>query len=100
MSRLQKTLARIAVLSLAVLPVPTLAQVTTATILGTVRDGSGAAVSNASVTIRQEETGYTRTVLSGEDGSFLAPLLPVGPYSVTAERPGFNRYTQRGIILE
>src|SRR5437867_8645368 len=100
MCRLGKMLAFATILSLAVLSVPALAQVTTGTILGTVRDNSDANIPSASITITQENTGYTRTVLSGEDGSFLAPLLPVGAYSVTAKRPGFTRYTQRGITLE
>jgi hypothetical protein len=80
--------------------VPAFAQVTTATILGTVRDLSGATIPGASVTITQENTGYTRSVVSAEDGTYVAPLLPVGAYSVTVERPGFARYTQPGITLE
>src|SRR5262245_12007986 len=100
MSCLGRRLVFAAVLSFPVLSVPALAQVTTATILGTVRDHSGATIPSVSITITQENTGYVRTVLGGEDGSFLAPLLPVGAYSVTAECPGFTRYTQRGITLE
>src|SRR4051794_14810055 len=99
MSRLGRMLFAAAAF-LPVLSVPALAQVTTATILGTVRDLSGAAIPGASVTITQENTGYSRAVVSAEDGTYLAPLLPVGAYSVTVERPGFARYTQRGITLE
>src|SRR5690349_9239807 len=100
MSRLGRILAFAVVVSLPVISVRMSAQVTTATILGTVRDLSGAALPGASVTITQEATGYSRAVISSEDGTYLAPLLPVGTYSVTVERPGFARYTQRGITLE
>ena len=76
------------------------AQVTTAAINGSLRDSTGAAVEGASVTVRNDDTGYTRTVQSGSDGSFQAPLLPLGPYTITAEKTGFSRYVQRGVRLE
>ena len=52
------------------IPIVASAQITTATIVGTVSDSSGAAVASASVTARNTETGLTRTVVSGEDGAF------------------------------
>jgi hypothetical protein len=65
MSRLWKAFAYSSVVLLWVLSYPVAAQVTTGTILGTVRDASGAPISNTTVTITQEETGYARSVLSG-----------------------------------
>ncbi len=79
---------------------PVHGQVTTASITGSTQDSSGALVPGVTVTIRNDETGYTRSVQSGAGGSFQAPLLPLGPYTVSAEKPGFSRYVQRGVTLE
>jgi len=76
------------------------AQVTTGTIVGTVRDSSGAAIDGVTLTVLNEATGLIRSLVSDSSGDFLAPLLPIGPYSVTAEKPGFSRYVQRGITLQ
>jgi hypothetical protein len=70
------------------------------TILGVVKDASGAVVSEATVTIANIETGLSRTVPSGADGAFRAPALPVGRYDLRIEKTGFNAEVQRGLILE
>ena len=49
-----------------------------ASIEGEVRGPNGKAVPNASVRITATATGYTRTLATRGDGSFVAPLLPVG----------------------
>ncbi len=54
------------------IPLAAVAQVTTATIVGTVTDPGGATVPGAQVTARNVDTGLTRTVTSGEDGSLPA----------------------------
>jgi len=66
------------------------AQVVGATINGVVRDSSGAAIAGATVTVRQAETGATRTLTTDGEGRFFAPSVPVGPYTVTAEHEGFS----------
>jgi hypothetical protein len=76
------------------------AQVTTAAINGSVRDSSGAPLERVAIRVSNDETGYARSMVSGSDGSFHAPLLPLGPYTVTAEAAGFSRYVQRGVRLE
>src|SRR6266446_4046483 len=75
------------------------AQSFTATITGTVRDASGAAVPESTVTLRHVDTGQTRTVQSDIRGAYSAPSLAVGEYEVTAERMGFRREVRRGINL-
>ena len=60
------------------------------TILGVVTDSSGAAVPGATVTIKNVDTGLTRTVTTTDDGSYSAPELPIGNYSVTVEKSGFK----------
>ena len=71
----------------------------TATILGTVRDTSGALIPGVSITIKHTDSGLTRTVTSSETGNYAAPALPVGPYEVTAMIPGFKQQIRSGINL-
>src|SRR5437879_4536572 len=59
------------------------AQVTTATLLGTVKDSSGAAVPNAGVSAKNLATGLARSVTTGDDGNYVISNLPAGHYSVT-----------------
>src|SRR5207302_3836912 len=73
---------------------------TTATIVGTVTDASGAVVPNVSITVTSSGTGLTRKTLSSQSGNYAVTLLPVGVYSVTAEAAGFKRKTTTGIVLE
>jgi hypothetical protein len=75
------------------------AQMPTATILGTVKDPSGAIVANAKVTLRNTDTNDTRTVNSGTDGSFRANALSVGPYTIRVEGAGFKSSIDNGIVL-
>ena len=79
--------------------IPVLAQVPTGTILGVVKDSSGAVVAGATVTILSPETGYSRTTNTGDDGAYRVPTLPTGHYQVKAERAGFKTETQQGLTL-
>lgn len=76
------------------------AQLPTGTILGTVKDSTGAAVPNATVTIQNTDTGLSRTVTTGPDGSFNVPELATGHYQVQAGHEGFKTATRTGITLE
>ena len=76
------------------------AQTFRGTILGTVSDSSGAAVPGATVTIKNLDTGLTRTVASQDDGSYSAPELPIGNYSVTVEKAGFKSGVVTAIKVE
>jgi len=62
------------------------AQDTSATIGGTVLDPSGAAVSGAKVTITNTDRNQViREVTTETAGTYTAPLLPIGHYSVKVE---------------
>ena len=82
------------------LSVPTNAQTFRGTILGTVTDSSGASVSGATVTVKNTDTGLLRTANTSDDGSFSAPELPIGTYSVTVEKSGFKVGVVNGISVE
>lgn len=76
-----------------------LAQSNDGTISGTVRDGSGAAVSGATVTLTNAANGVARTVTTGEDGLFVSPQLPPGVYTIQVERAGFKKLEQTNVVL-
>jgi hypothetical protein len=75
------------------------AQLPTGTILGTVKDTSGASVPGATVTIQNTDTGQTRTVMTGTDGAYNVPELPTGHYQVQVAQTGFKTGTHTGIDL-
>lgn len=74
-------------------------QVTTGQILGIVQDATKAAVPDARVTVRNLETNATSQLVTGMDGRFRFPQLPVGPYQVEVEKSGFAKYVQGPIVL-
>src|SRR5262249_50858609 len=74
-------------------------QTATSTILGTVKDTSGALVPGVSITVKHTETGLTRTAISSEIGDYNVPLLPVGAYELTTAMPGFKQQVRSGINL-
>ena len=71
-----------------------------AAISGKVEDASGAAVSGATVTVRDVETGATRVVTTDSDGDYRALALPVGLHEVRVEKDGFQAAVRTGIKLD
>ncbi|HLE37951.1 MAG TPA: carboxypeptidase-like regulatory domain-containing protein, partial [Candidatus Acidoferrales bacterium] len=69
-------------------------------ILGTVSDVSGAAVAGAKVTVRNEATGLVRETETSDDGSYTVPELPIGAYTVTVEKAGFQTSVTSGVRVE
>lgn len=59
--------------------------------LGYVRDSSGAALPNATVTLTNQDTAITQTVKTNSEGSYTFVSVVPGPYKVTAEDAGFDR---------
>src|SRR5436309_10646515 len=78
---------------------PVFAQISTATMSGVVRDGTGGLIPGVTVTIKHTETGLTRTLTTAESGGYRMPSLPVGAYEVSAEAPGFRKQVRSGINL-
>src|SRR5579863_474415 len=75
------------------------AQLSTATLNGTVTDNTGALVQGAKVVVVQTETNFTTETVSGQDGLFRVSSLPVGPYVIRVSKDGFSKYEQGGIVL-
>ena len=72
----------------------------TAQINGTVQDASGLAVPGAEIKVTQTATGVVRSAVSGADGSFVLPDLPIGPYLVEVTKEGFSKHVQSGLVLQ
>ncbi|HEY2847217.1 MAG TPA: carboxypeptidase-like regulatory domain-containing protein, partial [Pyrinomonadaceae bacterium] len=90
-----------AIAVLIILPVVALAQITTATIVGTISDPGGAQVPNASVTARNVDTGLTRTAVTGDDGTYRLEFLPIGNYIVeVTPASGFKKAARNGVVLQ
>ena len=69
---------------------PMLAQGVSTQLSGVVTSKDGSPVEGAAVQVRNTETGLTRVVRTDAKGRYLAPILPVGPYSVTITKEGFQ----------
>ena len=74
-------------------------QFTTASFGGTVTDNSGAVVPDATVVIRNPDTGFTQQTATNTNGVFLFSRLPVGVYEVRVTKQGFETYVQSGMTL-
>jgi hypothetical protein len=83
------------------LPVAALyAQVTTATLSGTVTDASSSVIPNATVTLTNTLNNQTRTTVSDGAGLFSFPSVPTGDYQVVIVAAGFQKYTATQVHLD
>jgi hypothetical protein len=78
-------------------PSLSLAQVDRGGIVGLVTDPGGARVPGAQVTVSNLATNQSIAVTTDEQGHYAADLLRIGTYSVTVEKPGFQRAVQSSV---
>jgi len=76
------------------------AQITTATLVGTVTDSTGAVVPGAQVTVTNVDTNASHTATSNAEGGYRIEFLPVGNYRLEVGAKGFKTYRRSGITLE
>ena len=69
-------------------------------ISGTVHDTSGAVVPGVEVAATQTSTGFKRSAITDENGVYVLPNLPIGPYRLEVAKTGFRTYVQTGIDLQ
>jgi Carboxypeptidase regulatory-like domain/TonB-dependent Receptor Plug Domain len=79
--------------------IPANAQVTGATLSGTVTDASGAVISGAQISIKDSATGITHDVTSDTAGLYTAPNLIPGSYEVKVSASGFSTAVQSNLTL-
>ena len=75
------------------------AQGSTASVLGTVTDSSGAVIPNASVQVKNVGTGQTQQASADAQGRYTVADLPIGNYEAQASAQGFQTVVRRGITL-
>jgi hypothetical protein len=76
-----------------------MAQTGSASLAGRVTDESGGALPGVTVTATQNATGFSRSIVTGSDGSYRFASLPIGTYSVNADLSGFATVTTRNVEL-
>ena len=74
---------------------PALAQVEAGTILGVVKDATGAVVPGANVAAKNLSTSAERSTQSGSDGAYLIPGVAAGTYQLTISSKGFQVFSTR-----
>jgi len=84
---------------LIVCPAVVSAQTVFGRISGTVTDSTGAAIAAAKVLVTNNDTQAARSVSTDEHGFFVAENLPIGPYSVSVDHPGFKHAQQSGTFV-
>ena len=78
---------------------PSLAQLQSGRILGTVFDPQRAGIPGATVTVTNLATNIARTVVTDSEGNYVVTPLDPGTYSVSAEVPGFQKTVRDGLVL-
>ena len=78
---------------------PAWAQVTSATVLGTVTDSTGGVLPGVDVTITHLDTNSVRMGLTDDTGRYRVPQLALGAYEVRAELTGFQTAVRQGLNL-
>jgi len=77
-----------------------LGQIDLAMLTGTVTDATGAVVGGAKVVAQHEATGLRREVTTSASGAYVIPQLPIGPYQVSIEAPGFRPVRFDKVVLQ
>ena len=93
--RIALTLLLISLLSLTVS-----AQTFRGTILGTIKDPSGALVTGAKITVKNANTGLERSTTADAEGNYTVAELPIGLYEVRVENAGFVPQVVSNVIVE
>jgi hypothetical protein len=75
------------------------AQSPTGEMAGVVKDPTGAVVPKAEIALVNQNTGERKSAFTNESGEYVAPLLPVGLYTVSAAMAGFRTAEHRDLRL-
>ncbi len=75
-------------------------QLSTGTIIGVVKDPSGAAIPDATVTATNTSTNLPRTGTTGSDGAYRFDAMQPGPYTLTVTKDGFEKSTLTSLTLD
>src|SRR5215472_5548373 len=92
--------SRVAFCIFALLSPTTYAQGLLGAILGTITDASGASVGGTSIKARNVATNLEVATVTRENGLYQIPNLPIGTYTVTISKPGFQTEVHSQIVVQ
>ena len=72
----------------------------TGTISGGVKDSTGGALPGVTVTMTSQDRGFTRSTVTDENGRYVFPAVPIGPYAITATLQGFETASASDNLVE
>ncbi len=98
--QLRRAIPALAVFLAGCLVCPSMKGQATSGISGTVTDSTGSVISGAKVSVTASAKGVLREVTTDSSGHYVAPLLPVGDYTVRVDLPGFQSTEARDIRLQ
>jgi hypothetical protein len=87
-------------LMLGVMAPAVMGQITSATVVGTVRDAQGAVVPGAIVTLTGRGNGVTRTATTDAEGRYNLPNIPPGTVDITVAAQGFAESSRTNVLVE
>jgi hypothetical protein len=96
---MKKWITRLAIVGLFLACGVSSAYAQNAQMTGIVTDASGGVVPGATVTAKNQETGFLRTGVTDGNGGYRLPALPPGRYMLTVELVGFTTETRPDIVL-
>ena len=79
--------------------VPRLHAQVSASITGVITDTSGARVPAAAISVKNVETGASRSSVSDDAGRYQVLALPVGEYEIRVSKAGFQEQIRTGVHL-
>src|SRR5438552_7913240 len=82
------------------LAVPAWSQVQNASLTGLVTDPSGAVVPGVTIIVTSKATNIQQQATTGENGYYLFAALPIGTFTVSAEKAGFKKAVHDEVVLE
>src|SRR6476469_1794004 len=78
---------------------PAHSQVLYGSIVGNVKDPSGAALAGAQVTLTSVETRQSREATTSDEGAYNFATIPTGRYELKIAKPGFGTATESGVMV-
>ena len=97
--KILRTLRLLSVLALLLTPAAPAQTGGGATLVGTIKDATGAVVGGAKVTVTNVATAFVTEITTGSEGNYYVPYLAPGEYRMKVVAPGFKEFVRSGITL-
>ncbi len=80
--------------------IPVVAQQQLGTISGIVSDSTGAVIPRSNVELVNNDTGFKKSAVTRDDGSFFLADLPIGTYTLTFNQTGFKKEIHDRVLVQ